>query len=87
MKQHKDAGLEILAFPCNNFGAQEPGTNAEVLKFAEGKGATFPILGKLECENGDSTHALYKYLKTALPSGWLGQGKLSARELCTFCHA
>ncbi|KAJ1422623.1 hypothetical protein B484DRAFT_399000, partial [Ochromonadaceae sp. CCMP2298] len=43
----KTTGLEILAFPCNNFGSQEPGANAEVLEFAKGKGATFPILGKL----------------------------------------
>jgi len=67
-------GLEILAFPCNNFGGQEPGTNAEILDFAKGKGATFPILGKLECDNGDKTDPLYKYLKSSVSGGLLGQG-------------
>jgi len=66
-------GLEILAFPCNNFGSQEPGANAEVLEFAKGKGATFPILGKLECENGAKTAPLYEFLKQDLSGGVLGQ--------------
>jgi len=67
-------GLEILAFPCNNFGGQEPGTNKEILEFAKGKGATFPILGKLECDNGDKTDPLYQYLKSSVTGGLLGQG-------------
>ena len=56
--------MEILAFPCNNFGGQEPGSNGEIEKLARSKGASFPIHGKLECENGDLTHPLYKYLKS-----------------------
>jgi len=64
--------LEILAFPCNNFGAQEPGTNDEILKFATDKGATFPILGKLECDKGDATHPVYAYLKSK-KTGLLGE--------------
>ena len=51
-------GFEILAFPCNNFGSQEPGSNEEILAFAKGKGATFPVLGKLECENSDKTRKI-----------------------------
>mmetsp|Transcript_13421 Transcript_13421/g.18383 ORF Transcript_13421/g.18383 Transcript_13421/m.18383 type:complete len:116 (-) Transcript_13421:206-553(-) len=65
-EKYSEQGLEILAFPCNNFGAQEPGSNMEILKFAESKGASFPVFGKLECENGDITHPLYVYLKSAL---------------------
>jgi len=70
-------GLEILAFPCNNFGSQEPGTNQEIELFAtEKKGATFPVFGKLECEHSDpaQTHPLYQYLKTSVPAGITGQG-------------
>ena len=48
-------GLEIMAFPCNNFGSQEPGSNAEILTFAKGKGVTFPVFGKLECEHHKKT--------------------------------
>lgn len=67
-------GLEILAFPCNNFGKQEPGTNSQILEFARGKGASFPVLGKLECENGDATHPFFVFLKQSIPNGLLGQG-------------
>jgi glutathione peroxidase-family protein len=73
-QKHASNGLEILAFPCNNFGKQEPGTNDEVLAFAQKKGATFPVFGKLECENGDITHPLYQYLRGSLDNGLYGQG-------------
>ena len=66
--------LEILAFPCNNFGSQEPGTNSEILQFAKDKGAVFPILGKLKCENGDNTAPFYKFLRASIPNGVFGQG-------------
>ena len=53
----------MLAFPCNQFGAQEPGTNEEVLEFARSKyGASFPMFAKIEV-NGDSAADLYQYLK------------------------
>ena len=71
-KYSKD--LEILAFPCNNFGSQEPGTNAEILEFAKNKGAKYPILGKLECENGDNTAPFYQFLRASIPNGVFGQG-------------
>ena len=60
-----EEGLQILAFPCNNFGGQEPGTNQEILDFANSKDATFPLFGKLECEHADSekTHPIYRYLR------------------------
>ena len=62
---------QLLIQPSsNNFGAQEPGTNEEVQKFAtEKKQATFPIFGKLECENGDKTHPLYQMLRKGVDSG------------------
>lgn len=68
-------GLEILAFPCDNFGQQEPEDNNHILSFArEVKQATFPILGKLECDNREKTHPLYVFLKSSLSGGLLGSG-------------
>ena len=62
--------LEILAFPCNDFGQQEPGTNEEIREFAsEHMGATFPILPKLDCQHNDQTHPLYKFLKESISDG------------------
>jgi len=64
--KYKESGLEILAFPCNNFKNQEPGDNYEIQNFAKDiMKAQFPIFGKLECENGDLTHPLFRYLKSA----------------------
>lgn len=60
---YSSEGLEILGFPCNRFGEQEPGTNDEIESFARGKGATFPMLGKIDCgsEQGVS-HPLFLFL-------------------------
>lgn len=66
--------LEILAFPCNNFGSQEPGTNAEIVEFATSKGAKFPILGKVDCENGLQTVPVFNFLRASIPNGIFGQG-------------
>lgn len=55
-------GLRILGFPCNQFGSQEPGTNEEIKKFAENKGATFDMFAKIDV-NGSHEHPLYTYLK------------------------
>ncbi len=58
-------GFSVLAFPCNQFGAQEPGTNAEVLDFATSNyNVNFPMFEKIEV-NGDSACDLYKTLKAA----------------------
>ena len=52
-----------MAFPCNQFGAQEPGTNEEILEFARSKyDASFPMFAKIEV-NGDGAAELYQYLK------------------------
>ena len=57
----------MLAFPCNQFGAQEPGTNAEVLEFARSKyGVEFPMFEKIDV-NGDGACELYRFLKTGNP--------------------
>ena len=55
-------GLVILAFPCNDFGGQEPGTIEEIQKFCKSEyDVTFPIMGKLSVK-GDGQHQLYKAL-------------------------
>ena len=63
--------MTVLGFPCNQFGAQEPGTDAEILEFATANyDANFQIFSKVEV-NGDGTCALYKHLKSqqARPDG------------------
>lgn len=56
-------GLRILAFPCNQFGSQEPGTNEEIKAFAQGKyNAQFDLFAKIDV-NGNGAHPLWKYLK------------------------
>jgi glutathione peroxidase len=58
-QKYKDKGLVILGFPCNQFGAQEPGTNAEIKEFCSSKyNVTFPLFDKLEV-NGANRHPLY----------------------------
>ena len=62
-KKYSAQGLEILAFPCDQFGHQEPGSDQEILSFCERNyGITFPLFSKIEV-NGESAHPLYKYLK------------------------
>jgi len=64
-------GLEILGFPCNQFGAQEPGSEKEIESFCEvNYGVTFPLFAKVDV-NGADTAPLYQYLKAAKP-GLLG---------------
>jgi glutathione peroxidase len=64
-------GLEILGFPCNQFGAQEPGSEAEIEQFCEvNYGVTFPMFAKIDV-NGDDAAPLYKHLKKEKP-GLLG---------------
>ncbi|VEL32559.1 unnamed protein product [Protopolystoma xenopodis] len=62
-----DKGLRILAFPCNQFGSQEPGTNLEIKEFATSKySVTFDMFEKINV-NGKSAHPLFTFLKRALP--------------------
>jgi glutathione peroxidase len=68
---YKDQGLEILGFPCNQFGAQEPGSAEEIQHFCSANyNVTFPMFDKVDV-NGSSTHPLYVFLKEQAP-GILG---------------
>jgi glutathione peroxidase len=62
-KKYKDKGLQIIGFPCNQFGKQEPGTDEEIGQFCQlNYGVTFPVLQKIDV-NGDNASPVYKYLK------------------------
>jgi glutathione peroxidase len=64
-------GLEVMGFPCDQFGHQEPGTEAEIKEFCSlTYGVKFPMFAKIKV-NGPDTHPLYEYLKSSLP-GILG---------------
>jgi len=70
-RMYKDRGLEVLGFPCNQFGAQEPGSAAEIGSFCEQNyGVSFSMLAKIDV-NGDNAHPLYQFLKKEKP-GLLG---------------
>ncbi|WP_372652358.1 glutathione peroxidase [Halobacteriovorax sp.] len=74
-KKYKDQGLEVLAFPCNQFGAQEPGSNEEIASFCDLQfNISFPLFDKVDV-NGSETHPLFKYLKEEAP-GLLGSKKV-----------
>ena len=65
--KYKDQGLEILAFPCNQFLGQEPGTNEEIQSFCSlNYNVTFPLFNKIEV-NGENESPLYTYLKEQAP--------------------
>lgn len=61
-EQYSNDGLQVLGFPCNQFGAQEPGSSSEVEIFAQRKGATWQVFEKIEV-NGPNSHPLYRFLK------------------------
>jgi glutathione peroxidase len=64
-------GLVVLGFPCNQFGAQDPGSNEEIVKFCQNKyGVSFPMMAKIEVK-GDAAHPLYQWLIQEAP-GFLG---------------
>lgn len=70
-EDYKDKGLEILGFPCNQFGKQDPGSNDQISEFCElNFGVTFPMFQKVDV-NGDEAHPLFKHLKSEAP-GLLG---------------
>jgi len=62
--KYKDQGLVVIGFPCNQFGSQEPGDEAEIRSFCSlNYGVTFPMFAKIDV-NGSAEHPLYKYLKS-----------------------
>ncbi len=68
---YKEQGFVILAFPCNQFGEQEPGSAEEIQKFCSSKfSVTFPLFEKIDV-NGEHTHPLYVFLKKEA-TGFLG---------------
>jgi glutathione peroxidase len=70
-RRYRDAGLVVLGFPCDQFGHQEPGDEAEIRKFCSlNYDVSFPMFAKIEV-NGANAHPLYAYLKHAAP-GLLG---------------
>ena len=77
-REYKERGLEVLGFPCNQFGAQEPGTAADIGDFCERNyGVSFPMFAKIDV-NGDKAHPLYQFLKKEKPGllGPLGGGAI-----------
>ncbi|KAF3330933.1 glutathione peroxidase 2 [Carex littledalei] len=72
-EKYRDKGFEILAFPCNQFAGQEPGSNVEIEETVCSRfKAEFPIFEKINV-NGKNTSPLYKYLKSQ-KGGFLGSG-------------
>ena len=70
-RKYEPQGLTVLGFPCNQFAAQEPGTEAEIGAFCEKNyGVTFPLVAKLDVK-GPNAHQLFQYLTQAKP-GILG---------------
>ncbi len=62
--QYKDKGLVILGFPCNQFGKQEAGSEAEISEFCQvNYGVSFPMFSKVEV-NGSNAHPIFKFLKS-----------------------
>ena len=70
-RQYRDRGLVVLGFPCDQFGHQEPGDEAEIRKFCSSNyEVTFPLFAKIEV-NGPAAHPLFRALKNEAP-GFLG---------------
>ncbi|GAA2141000.1 glutathione peroxidase [Nocardioides koreensis] len=61
---HADRGFRVLGFPCDQFGGQEPGSEAEIAAFCERRfGVSFPLFAKVEV-NGDGAHPLFAWLRS-----------------------
>ena len=66
-RAHAARGFSVLGFPCNQFGKQEPGSEAEIAEFCSREySVTFPMFAKIEV-NGDNAHPLYRFLKRQRP--------------------
>jgi len=74
-QRYRDRGLVVLGFPCNQFGSQEPGADAEIGTFCEKNfGVSFPLFHKIDV-NGAAAHPLYRWLTTQAP-GLLGSRRV-----------
>lgn len=66
-QKYKDKGFTVLGFPCNQFGAQEPGSAEEIMQFCRlNYGVSFPIMKKVQV-NGANAHPLFEYMKKQRP--------------------
>ena len=66
-KKYRDRGFEVVAFPCNQFGGQEPGSAEEIESFCQvNYGLSFPVMAKIEV-NGEGAAPLYDWLKAEAP--------------------
>ena len=69
-ERYRERGLEVLGFPCNQFGKQEPGDANAIGTFCERNyGVGFPMFEKIEV-NGEGAHPLYRHLKTSAPGAF-----------------
>jgi glutathione peroxidase len=77
-RSYREQGFEVLGFPSNQFGAQEPGTEAEIGAFCEKNyGVSFPLFAKIDV-NGPNAHPLYRFLRKEKPGalGMFGSGAI-----------
>ena len=77
-RAYRERGFTVLGFPSNQFGAQEPGSEAEIGAFcAKNYGVSFPLFAKIDV-NGPHAHPLYRFLKEARPGilGFFGAGRI-----------
>jgi glutathione peroxidase len=77
-RDYKERGFQVLGFPCNQFGGQEPGTDAEIGAFCERNyGVSFTLFAKIDV-NGPHAHPLFQFLKRSKPGifGILGAGAI-----------
>ncbi len=80
-ERYHDQGFEVLGFPANEFGAQEPGTNAEIQEFCRANfGVKFPMFEKVVVK-GEGQHPLFNFLTTTLPTATSPQGSAFEEKL------
>jgi glutathione peroxidase len=73
-RQHKDQGLVVLGFPCNQFGAQEPGSAADIAAFCEKNyGVSFPLMSKSVVLKTKEQNPVYSWLTSSNFNGWCNQ--------------
>ncbi|SFF14624.1 glutathione peroxidase [Paenibacillus algorifonticola] len=83
-EQYKDQGLEILGFPSNQFGEQEPGENSDVQSFCQlNYGVTFPLFAKTDVRD-ETAHPLFNYLTTEAPFNGFDTAEASGKMLSAF---
>ncbi len=86
-RKYAGRGLMVLGFPCNQFGAQEPGTEDEIKQFCETRfDVSFPLFAKIDV-NGDTAHPLYRQLATTLPGPVYDDAALAADRMAQFLKA